>query len=130
VKETQTLAEQEQPQSIDVPFSEPDIARRVKLVHIEHDDLARLVAAKAVIVPRAEHYATIFFEYLAGIEEAAALFAQPALLEEARRLKREHLIALPQGHYGKNYVDSVSGSPSSTAGSDSMCAYSSAPITI
>jgi hypothetical protein len=64
-------------------------------------------AAKAlgVVVPRVDDYVTAFFDYLAGFEEAAALFSKPKGFEEAERLKHDHLIATVQGDYGKRYVD-------------------------
>ena len=77
------LVEQARQQPDDAPFSDDDIERRTKLVHLEPDDLARLVAASTFISLRAEYYVSVFFDYLAGIEEAAALFAKPDLLESA-----------------------------------------------
>jgi hypothetical protein len=45
------------------------------------------------------------FDYLADIKEASGLTRNRSLLEEAKRLKQEHLIAMVQGNYGKDYME-------------------------
>jgi rsbT co-antagonist protein RsbR len=86
-------------------MTEDDVERRTKFVGLQHDDLVRLATVKSVVVSRADDYTTAFFDYLAGFEEAASLFSKPEVLKEAKRLKREHLIAMVQGDYSKRYVD-------------------------
>src|SRR5207302_10404977 len=39
-----------------------------------------------------------------GFDEAAGLFGQPALLTQAKQLKRDHLLAMVGGDYGTNYA--------------------------
>ena len=46
-----------------------------------------------------------FFGYLAKLPEARGLLTSPELLAAARRLKREHLIAMVSGDYGAAYVE-------------------------
>jgi hypothetical protein len=77
------------------------IERRTTFVGLQHDDLARLAAAQEVVVARADDYVTAFFDYLAGFEEAAALFSKPAILGEAKRLGGGHPIATVEDGYGK-----------------------------
>jgi rsbT co-antagonist protein RsbR len=47
---------------------------------------------------------TTFFSHLGKLEEARPLLGSRALLERARQLKREHLVAMVQGEYGPEYV--------------------------
>jgi len=86
-------------------FTESDIEQRWKFVGLQRDDHLRLATAGPVVTARAGEYVAAFFDYLARFDETATLFARRTLLEEARQLKREHLAAMVQGDYGKNYVD-------------------------
>jgi rsbT co-antagonist protein RsbR len=81
-----------------------DIERRRAFVGLDGEDLLRLAAAAPVIAAHGAQYVGAFFEYLARFEEAAALFLDPELLGEARRLKRAHLAAMVQGEYGTGYA--------------------------
>jgi rsbT co-antagonist protein RsbR len=88
-------------------FEEPttrDIERRIEFVNLQKDDVLRITAAQPVVAARVDDYVNTFFEYLAGLEEAAPLFLEPAILEEAKQLKREHLLAMVEGRYGQSYV--------------------------
>jgi Protoglobin len=85
-------------------FEEPtsrEIERRAEFVNLQKDDVLRIAAAKPVIAARVDDYVGTFLEYLAGLEEAAPLFLEPAILQEAKRLKREHLLAMAEGHYAR-----------------------------
>lgn len=86
-------------------FSDGDIERRARFVDLQPDDLGRIELARPVVEKNAEVYVAAFFAYLSTFEEATALFEKAELLKEAERLKREHLVAMAQGQYGKSYVD-------------------------
>jgi rsbT co-antagonist protein RsbR len=57
------------------------------------------------VLQHLEDYTAAFFGHLAGLEEARALLASRAMLDRARQLKREHLVAMVDGDYGARYVE-------------------------
>jgi rsbT co-antagonist protein RsbR len=81
------------------------VERRQKFVDLKPDDIARIVAVKDAIVRPIDRHVAVFFDYLSRLDEAAALFRKHDLLEEAKRLKHEHLIAMVQGDYGRSYIE-------------------------
>lgn len=81
------------------------IAQRKKLFGFEPGDLARIATLRDLITQHTEDYVTTFFTHLAGLEEARPLLASRAILDRARQLKRQHLLALVGGEYGSRYVE-------------------------
>jgi rsbT co-antagonist protein RsbR len=86
-------------------LSPHDVERRKVYIDLQPDDIARIAAIKDLVVRDADRYGVTFFDHLAGIEEASGLTGNRTLLEEARRLKHEHLIAMVQGNYGRDYME-------------------------
>jgi rsbT co-antagonist protein RsbR len=86
-------------------FSAHDVERRRKFADIGHEDVARILTIKNVIAENLDLLTNAFFDYLSHIDEAAPLFKDRARLEEAKKLKREHLIAMVQGDYGSAYAE-------------------------
>lgn len=82
-----------------------EIDRRKKIVGLGQEDIARIVSAKSVVLKRVDDYTEAFFGYLANLGEATALFNRREALNEAKRRKREHVIALVAGEYGSDYVE-------------------------
>lgn len=78
--------------------------RRKLFVNLKSDDVQRIVAVRNFVAARADRYVTAFFDYLSGLTEVAALFRDPKILEEAMRMKREHLVAMVQGDYNASYI--------------------------
>ena len=85
-------------------IDEQQIDRRKTYVAFQADDLKRIQAVKDIIVRHADELAKCFFDHLSHFPEAKGVLA-PSLLEEARRLKKEHLLELVAGEYGRHYVD-------------------------
>jgi rsbT co-antagonist protein RsbR len=81
------------------------IEHRKQIVGLEAADIARIAAIRDVVTGHAEEYMTAFFEHLAHVEEARNLLGSRGLLERARQLKRDHLVAMVQGDYGVRYVE-------------------------
>jgi rsbT co-antagonist protein RsbR len=79
--------------------------RRKAFVGLEPVDIEHIVSTKDFITGKADDLAEVFFAFLRSIEEAAPLFERADVVIEAKRLKREHLIAMVQGKYDKAYVD-------------------------
>jgi rsbT co-antagonist protein RsbR len=82
-----------------------DIERRQRFVGLEAADVARVVGIKDLVLRHVDEHAAAFFNFLSQLDEAKALFAKREVLEAAKRLKHEHLIAMVQGDYGRAYVE-------------------------
>jgi rsbT co-antagonist protein RsbR len=86
-------------------ISAQDAERRKQFVGLERSDLARIASIKDLVTRKADDFTEVFFDRLRSIPEAAPLFARADVLGEAKRLKRDHLIAMVGGTYDKAYVD-------------------------
>ncbi len=82
-----------------------DVERRKKFVGLANDDLERLASIKELVIKNVDQFGATFFDSLRKFEEAAPLFKSPQALEEAKRLKHEHLIAMVDGEYGVTYAE-------------------------
>jgi rsbT co-antagonist protein RsbR len=88
----------------DMGFTEDGIERRRQLVGLGPRDAARIAAIKHVVVSKSEQLATLFFDYLASLDEGRPLLARSDPADRARRLTAEHLVAMVGGKYGTEYV--------------------------
>jgi rsbT co-antagonist protein RsbR len=95
----------ESPKSDHLRFGTRDAERRRRFVDLGHEDIARILTIKNVMTENLDRFADDFFDYLGHIEEAAPLLKNAAALATARKLKREHLIAMAQGEYGSSYAE-------------------------
>ena len=86
-------------------LDEANIERRKKIVGFEASDLPRIAAIRDLVTQHADDYVTTFFNHLSGLDDARPLIASRAIVERARQLKREHLVAMVQGEYGMKYVE-------------------------
>ena len=86
-------------------ITDGDIEHRKKTVGLDLDDITRIASIKEIVISRVDEYTDGFFRYLANLSEASALFTRREALEEAKGRKREHLVALVSGVYGRNYVE-------------------------
>jgi rsbT co-antagonist protein RsbR len=86
-------------------INEANVERRKKIVGLEPADLPRIAAIKDIVIEGTDGHLAAFFDHLATLDEARPLMASRALLEKARQLKREHLVAMVQGDYGSKYVE-------------------------
>ena len=82
-----------------------DIERRLKLVDFGEQDLARVKAVRSAVVESTNRLTEYFFDYLGQFDEANALVRDPQILKEAKRRKREHLVAMLRGEYDIIYVE-------------------------
>jgi len=100
------MANRESPRAIvPVLLSDDDIERRKKLAGLQDADLAHIAAMRDLVVRSVDRFCAIFFACLAGSGEAGGLFNTPSVLHEAKRLEREHVIAMVGGDYGQSYVE-------------------------
>jgi rsbT co-antagonist protein RsbR len=86
-------------------ITDQEIERRKAFVGLQPIDIKRIVSTKDVVTGKAGDLTDAFFTFLRSIEEAAPLFERADVLTEAKRLKREHLIAMVEGRYDKSYVE-------------------------
>jgi rsbT co-antagonist protein RsbR len=99
------LETQPVPETYQLQLNSRDLERRKKFIALQSNDIARIATVRDVIVERADQLCATFFEYLSTFEEASGLFHKKELLDEAKRLKREHLCAMVSGEYGSAYVE-------------------------
>lgn len=85
-------------------LDEAAIERRRRLVGLGPEDSKRIATVRDAITQHAEEYAALFFNYLAEVDEARDFMRNRELVEQARRLKVEHLTAMVSGHYGAEYA--------------------------
>ena len=86
-------------------ITEQDIERRKRFVNIQPSDLERIAAIREVVARHADELTKSFFQYLAGFEEARVLLGYKELTDQARTLKRDHLLAMVSGTYDLKYVE-------------------------
>lgn len=88
-----------------IGITEADLERRKIFVGLGPDDLTRIAAIKDLITSHADELTNAFFEHLASISEAKVLLGYRELTNQARALKRQHLIAMVQGRYDIEYAE-------------------------
>jgi rsbT co-antagonist protein RsbR len=82
-----------------------DVERRRRFVDLQPNDLKHIAELKEDVLKHLDEHVEAFFSYLSALPEADGLFAGSETRNEAIRLKREHLIAMVGGEYGKDYVE-------------------------
>jgi len=86
-------------------LNEQTIERRKKYVGLAPDDIARVASIRQVVVDNVDKLVSAFFDFLSGFDEARVLLGYRELTDQARALKREHLIATVSGSFGLDYVE-------------------------
>src|ERR1700686_1464364 len=104
-REASMLEQTPAPQLRSLAITDSDIEHRKKTVGLDPDDIARIASIKDIVTKKADEYTDGFFRYLADLSEASALFMRREALDEAKGRKREHLIALVSGVYGRSFVE-------------------------
>ena len=88
-----------------VGITESDVARRKQFVGLGPEDVARLVGMRDLITAHADELTNAFFQHLAGVAEAKVLLGYRELTNEARAMKKAHLLEMVQGKYDLAYVE-------------------------
>jgi rsbT co-antagonist protein RsbR len=86
-------------------LTDEDVARRRQIVALGPDDLARISSLRDLIMSRLDELVSVFFDYLASLEEGRPVVNTPATAQRIRQRKREHLIAMVHTDYGSPYVE-------------------------
>lgn len=97
-----------------------DIERRRRIVNLLPIDLEHIAELRDDVLENLDDHIDVFFDYLKKQPEADGLISSDNGLAEARRLNRDHLIAMVGGDYGRDYVEQriILGSVYSRAGLD------------
>ncbi|MBW8815767.1 MAG: STAS domain-containing protein [Caulobacterales bacterium] len=86
-------------------FGPADLERRLRSGGVGPEDRAGIGEIKDEVLKHLDEHVAAFFEHLASFPEAQALLRRPDLMEEARRLERDHLVAMASGTYDRDYVE-------------------------
>jgi rsbT co-antagonist protein RsbR len=92
------------PRPLEPRLSDRDIRRLARLVGLSAADSAHIKTVRDVVLNDAESLTVGFFDSLRRLDDTATLFNNVAALAEAKRLKREHLVAMLSGDYGPEYA--------------------------
>ena len=82
-----------------------DVEKRLSFIGLTVEDVTRIRAVGAAVLEHLDEHIEAFFSYLKRFDEARPLFARGELIEQARQLKRDHLVAMVEGDYGLHYVE-------------------------
>jgi len=86
-------------------FAPSNIERRLEFVNLGPEDRARITIIKPDVVDHLDEHVSAFFDHLVKFEESRGLMSRSDFIDTARRLKREHLIAMVGGNYSHDYID-------------------------
>jgi rsbT co-antagonist protein RsbR len=90
--------------AIDLGFTDQSIERRRRIVGFGPDDQPRVARVRELVTRHAEEYTMAFFSYLSALDEARDFMRNRELVEMARKLKAEHIMAMVAGQYGMEYA--------------------------
>jgi rsbT co-antagonist protein RsbR len=94
------------PPGPDLAIVNRDIQRLMRLVGLSDEDTAHIAKVRDVVLRDAASLADGFIDALRRLDDSANLFKNDdALVAEATRLKREHLMAMLSGRYGPEYAE-------------------------
>jgi len=88
-----------------VGITETDLVRRREFVGLGTPDFERIAAIRELITRHADELTEVFFQQLATLQEAKVLMGYRELTNQARLLKRAHLIEMVSGKYDLAYAE-------------------------
>jgi rsbT co-antagonist protein RsbR len=88
-----------------VGITEADLERRKRFVGLEDGDQQRLAAIRELVTRNADELTDVFFRHLAHLSEAKVLLGYRELTNQARTLKRAHLVEMVGGKYDLHYAE-------------------------
>jgi rsbT co-antagonist protein RsbR len=86
-------------------IDEPAVERRKRYVGLGPKDYERIASVRAIVADHADELVASFFAYLGEFDDARVLLGYRELTEQARGLKRDHLLAMVAGSYDVAYVE-------------------------
>ena len=88
-----------------VGITPTDLELRRRYVDLTAEDNENLQAIKPLITEHADELVDTFFEHLAKFPEAKVLLGYRELMQQARTLKRAHLLEMLEGKYDMPYAE-------------------------
>jgi rsbT co-antagonist protein RsbR len=88
-----------------VGITAADVERRKRFVGLDDSDLRNLATIKPLIAKHVDTLVDAFFAQLANLDEAKVLLGYRELTNQARALKRAHLLEMVEGRYDLRYVE-------------------------
>ncbi len=95
----------EQTVMTNVGITTEDLERRCKYVDLGPTDLSNLAAIKPIVTKHVDDLVDAFFKHLAGIAEAKVLLGYRELTQQAREMKKGHLLQMVEGKYDLRYAE-------------------------
>jgi len=86
-------------------FGAADLERRLRFGAVGPEDRAYIEQIKPAILDHLDEHVDAFFGHLAQFQEAQGLLRRADMMDEARRLEREHITAMVSGAYGNDYFE-------------------------
>jgi rsbT co-antagonist protein RsbR len=99
------MADRSPPGDNSAQFSAADLERRLQFVNVGSEERDRIDAIKGAVIDHLEEHVEAFFDHMNRHAEAQSLIRRPDRLDEARRLEREHLLAMASGDYSYTYFE-------------------------
>lgn len=97
-----------QPQSGGVALSGlrvDEVKKRFNFIDLTSEDVTQIRTVKDAVLDHLDEHVGAFFGYLKRFDAARPLFTRADLIEQAKQLKRDHLVAMVEGEYGLHYVE-------------------------
>jgi rsbT co-antagonist protein RsbR len=88
-----------------VGITETDLSRRREFVGLGPADLERIAAIRELVIRHADELTDVFFQHLTTLHEAKVLMGYRELTNQARALKRAHLVEMVGGKYDLAYAE-------------------------
>jgi hypothetical protein len=92
----------------DMGLDHSTIEHRKKIAGLEAGDLTHIAAVRNLVLRWLDDYVAVFFAYLSGLNERGLLLANTPLADQAKRIKKDHLLGRVSGDYDPKYVERVS----------------------
>ena len=88
-----------------VGITPADLEQRRRYVDLTPEDVDNLAAIKPLITEHVDELVDTFFNHLTKFPEAKVLLGYRELMQQARTLKRTHLLEMLEGTYDMQYAE-------------------------
>ena len=88
-----------------VQFGAIDLERRLRFGNVSADDRTYIDAIRDAVLDHLDEHVAAFFDHLAQYGEAQGLVRRADMMDEAKRLEREHMVAMVGGTHGHDYFE-------------------------
>lgn len=86
-------------------FGTSDLERRLRFGELGPDERELIETIRGTVLDHIDEHVDAFFQHLARYHEAQGLLRRPDMMDEAKRLEREHIVAMVGGQYGHDYFE-------------------------